>query len=93
MLYFYVPKGTQVIGLHGGGHGEIHDSAGRPVFWLNGREANFLQRDRTERARWQAVANSLRPWPGASLDRFRLIFAHNAEELLLPREVVEADTD
>jgi len=41
MLYFYVPQGTEVIGLHGGGHGEIHDSAGRAVFWLNGRELNF----------------------------------------------------
>lgn len=92
MLYFYVPKGTQVIGLHGGGHGEIHDSAGRPVFWINGREANFYsvtvpkeQDGKLWRIRYGRGPVRLLTVPP--------YFAHNAEELLLPREVVEADTD
>lgn len=39
--YFYVPRGTKVIGLFGGGHGEIRDSQNRPHLWLNGREPNY----------------------------------------------------
>ncbi|MFC1597111.1 DUF4838 domain-containing protein [Planctomycetota bacterium] len=92
MLYFYVPKGTQVIGLHGGGHGEIHDSAGRPVFWLNGREANFYsvtvpegQDGKLWRIRYGRGPVRLLTVPPC--------FARSAEELLLPREVVESDSD
>ncbi|NQT16877.1 MAG: hypothetical protein HQ582_29235 [Planctomycetes bacterium] len=92
MLYFYVPKGTQVIGLHGGGHGEIHDSAGRPVFWLNGREANFYsvtvpegQDGRLWRIRYGRGPVRLLTVPPC--------FARSAEELLLPREVVQSDAD
>ncbi|MHC4177301.1 MAG: hypothetical protein ACYSWU_07335 [Planctomycetota bacterium] len=92
MLYFYVPKGTEVIGLHGGGHGEIHDSAGRPVFWLNGREPNFLsvpvpegQDGKLWRIRYGRGPVRLLTVPPC--------FARNAEELLLSKEVVEADKD
>ena len=42
-LCFYVPRGTRVIGFHGGGRGEIHDSAGRPVFSLDGCPPNFYR--------------------------------------------------
>ena len=92
MLYFYVPKETEVIGLHGGGHGEIHDSAGRPVFRLNGREPDFLsvtvpegQDGKLWRIRYGRGAVRLLTVPPC--------FARNAEELLLPKEVVEADKD
>ena len=92
MLYFYVPKDTEVIGLHGGGHGEIHDSAGRPVFWLNGREPNFYsvavpegQDGKLWRIRYGRGPVRLLTVPPC--------FARSAEELLLPREVVESDAD
>lgn len=39
--YFYVPKGTRRIGLHGGEHGEVLDPEGRAHLWLNGRERGF----------------------------------------------------
>ena len=90
MLYFYVPKGTKVIGLHGGGHGEIHDSAGRPVFWLNGREVNFHsvtvpqgEDGKLWRVRYGRGAIRLLTVPP--------YFARSAEELLLPKEVVDSD--
>ena len=40
-LYFYVPKGTTTVGLFGGEHGEVCDSAGHAVFSLNDRPPNF----------------------------------------------------
>ncbi|MEA3208277.1 MAG: hypothetical protein QOE70_1334 [Chthoniobacter sp.] len=40
-LCFYVPRGTKLIGLFGGEHGEVRDSAGRPVFSLNERNPNY----------------------------------------------------
>ncbi|MHC4401531.1 MAG: DUF4838 domain-containing protein [Planctomycetota bacterium] len=90
MLYFYVPKGTQVIGLHGGGHGEIHDSAGRPVFWLNGREPNFYsvtvpegQDGKLWRIRYGRGPVRLLTVPPC--------FARSAEELLLPKGAVDSD--
>ena len=92
MLYFYVPKGTRMIGLHGGGHGEIHDSAGRPVFWLNGREANFYsvavpegQDGKLWRIRYGRGPVRLLTVPPC--------FARSAGELLLPKEVVDSDKD
>ena len=39
--YFYVPKGTRRIGLHGGEHGEVLDPEGRAHFWFNGRQRGF----------------------------------------------------
>ena len=82
--YFYVPKGTKVVGLHGGGHGEIQDSAGRTVFWLNGREPGFYsvevpegQDGRLWRVRYARGAIRLLTVPP--------YFARSAEELLLPR--------
>ncbi len=91
MLYFYVPKGTEAIGLHGGGHGEIHDSAGRPVFWLNGREPNFYsvsvpkgQDGKLWRIRYGRGPVRLLTVPPC--------FARSAEELLLPNEVVDSDS-
>ncbi len=83
MAYFSVPEGTKVIGLYGGGHGEIQDSAGRTVFWLNGREPNYYSievPDDQDGTLWR-----IRFGRGA----IRLLtvppyFARSAEELLLP---------
>ncbi len=88
MLYFYVPKGTKVVGLHGGGHGEVHDSAGRPLFWLNGKELRLLQRGGPQ-GQMAALANPLRSRGGAVGDGADRQRAGDGEELLLPKEVVE----
>ncbi len=79
-------------GFHGGGHGEIHDSAGRPVFWLNGRDPNFYSvpvPEGQDGALWY-----IRYGRGP----IRLLtvppcLALSADELLLPREVVESDSE
>lgn len=89
-MYFYVPKGTKVLGLFGGEHGEVRDSAGRAVFLLNGRDPNFYSvdvPDGQDGKLWQ-----IRYGRGP----IRLLtvppcFARSAAELLLPREVVEKD--
>jgi hypothetical protein len=90
-MYFYVPKGTKTIGLFGGGHGEVRDSANRPVFWLNGREPNFYSLpvpDGEDGKLW-----SIRYGRGAiRLLTVPHLFARSVAELLLPREVVEKDS-
>lgn len=90
MMYFYVPKGTKMIGLFGGEHGEVRDSADRPVFWLNGREPNYYSvpvTDGEDGKLWH-----IRYGRGS----IRLLtvppyFARTAAELLLPAEVVARD--
>lgn len=90
MGYFYVPKGTKVIGLFGGEHGEVRDSQDRPHFWLNGREANFYtvavppgEDGKFWRVRYVRGALRLLTVPP--------YFARSPKELLLPKEVLEAD--
>jgi len=90
LMYFYVPRGTKVIGLFGGEHGEIRDSAGRPVFWLNGREPGYFAVDVPD-------GQDGRLWSvryGRGSVRLLTVppyFARSAGELLLPAEVVNRD--
>ncbi|MCX7009465.1 MAG: hypothetical protein NTY53_19850, partial [Kiritimatiellaeota bacterium] len=89
-LHFYVPKGTKTVGFFGGEHGEVRDSAGRPLFWLNGRTPNYYSvavPDGEDGKLW-----SIRFGRGP----LRLLtvppyFARTAAELLLPAEVVARD--
>jgi hypothetical protein len=88
--YFYVPKGTKVIGFFGGEHGELLDSDGRVVFFLNGRDNNYYsaevpkgQDGKFWRARYIRGALHLLTVPP--------VFARTPKEILLPREVVEKD--
>ncbi|MEY4393639.1 MAG: hypothetical protein RL595_888 [Planctomycetota bacterium] len=90
MGYFYVPKGTKIIGFFGGEHGEVRDSQDRPHFWLNGREANFYtvavppgEDGKFWRVRYMRGAMRLLTVPP--------YFARSPNELLLPKEVLEAD--
>lgn len=90
MGYFYVPKGTKVIGFFGGEHGEIRDSEDRPQFWLNGKQPNFYSIDvpdgqdgKVWKARYVRGAIRLLTVPP--------YFARTPKELLLPRELVEED--
>lgn len=92
MMYFYVPKGTKVVGFHGGQHGEIHDSAGRAVFWLNGRQPDFYTVTVPEGE--DGTFWYVRYGRGAiRLLNVPPFFARSAEELLLPREVVDMDRE
>ena len=89
-LYFYVPRNTKVVGLHGGSYGTITNADGEEVFSLNGRKTSFYS---------IPVANdqSGRLWRinhaagGIRLLTVPPYLARSAEELLLPREVVERD--
>ncbi len=90
MGYFYVPKGTRLIGLFGGGHGELRDSQNRPHFWLNGRERNFYsvpvppgEDGKVWKVRY--IQGDLR------LLTVPPYFAATPRGLLLPQEVVERD--
>ena len=90
-LYFYVPKGTKVIGLFGGEHGEVRDSQNRPHFWLNGRAPNFYsvpvppgEDGKVWRIRYARGSIRLLTVPP--------YFACSPRELLLPAEVVRKET-
>ena len=89
-LCFYVPLGTKVVGLHGGGHGEVHDSAGRLVFSLNGKEPGFhgVEVPEGQDGRLWRIRHGRGP---VRLLTVPPCLARSAEELLLPKEVVEAD--
>ncbi len=91
MGYFYVPKGTKMIGLFGGEHGEVRDSQDRPHFWLNGREPNFYsvpvppgEDGKFWRVRYCKGAVRLLTVPP--------YFAKTPGELLVPEEVLTKDT-
>lgn len=91
MGYFYVPKGTKVIGIFGGEHGEVRDSQDRPHFWLNGREPNFYsvpvppgEDGKFWRVRYCRGAVRLLTVPP--------YFAQTPGELLLPEEVLAKDS-
>jgi hypothetical protein len=90
MGYFYVPKGTKIIGLFAGEHGEVRDSEDRPQFWLNGRERNFYgvavpegQDGKVWRVRYVRGAVRLLTVPP--------YFGRTPQDLLLPKEVIEKD--
>ena len=90
LLYFYVPKGTKTIVLYGGGHGEVRDSNGLTVFWLNGREPNAYGVDVPDGE--DGKLWSIRYGHGAvRLLNVPPYFALSAAELLLPEEIVEQD--
>jgi hypothetical protein len=87
-LYFYVPKGTKTIGLFGGEHGEVRDSAGHPIFWLNGREPNYYNFDVPDGQDGRLWSLRYVRGPVALLT-VPPYLAPTAESLLLPVEVVQ----
>ena len=90
LLYFYVPKGTKTVGLFGGEHGEVRDSAGRALFWLNGREPNYYSVDVPdgEDGKLWSIQNAKGSIQLLTVPPY---FALNAAQLLLPADVVERD--
>jgi hypothetical protein len=89
-LYFYVPKGTKILGLFGGERGEVHDAAGRSVFNFEGRKRNYYSinvPDGQDGKLW-----SIRRGTGpVRLLTVPPCFAPSAAGLLLPKEVVAKD--
>jgi hypothetical protein len=89
--YFYVPKGTRTVGLQGGTHGEVQDSQGRTVFWLNGRQPEVYAIDVPEGE--EGKAWRIRFGHG----EVRLLtvppyFAPTPRQLLVPAEVLHRDS-
>lgn len=89
-LYFYVPKGTKVIGLFGGGTGDIVDPQGKKTLSLNGKKLGYHSVPVTpgnDGKLWQ-ISNS------AGAIRLLTVppyLARSGEELLLPAELIRRD--
>jgi len=89
-LYFYVPRGTSVVGLYGEQAGKILDADGNVVLTLDGQSPGFHTID-------VADGQDGRLWKiSHAAGAIRLLtvppyLARKAHELLLPREVVERD--
>jgi len=89
-LYFYVPKGTPVVGLFADGDGRMRNADGKELLAFDSRKANFYsvpvepgQDGRLWSFHFSAGTRRLMTVPPC--------LARNPRELLLPREVVEAD--
>ena len=86
-LYFYVPKGTDVVGMYASGRGDLRDGDGNVLFTFDGKKANYYSVPVPE-------GQDGRLWKlHHSSGQRRLMnvppyLARSAEELLLPREVV-----
>lgn len=89
-LFFYVPKRTSAVWIFAGEQGEIQDSKGRTVFWLNGRKRDYYViqvPDGEDGTLWR-----VRYGDGT----VRLLnvpqhFARSSSDLMLPVEVVARD--
>ena len=90
-LYFYVPRGTRNFAIYGGEQGEVHDSSGHTVFWLNGRAPDIYQvpvPDGEDGKFWRIEY-------GQGSIRLLMVppyFAPLPSELLLPTEVISRDS-
>jgi hypothetical protein len=91
-LYFYVPRGTKVVGFFGGPQGDILNAAGENVYSLRGRKPGY-------HAVPVAPGQDGRLWKihnAAGSVRLMTVppyLVRTAQELLLPKEVVERDGD
>ena len=89
-LYFYVPRGTKVVGLYAAGRGKIVDPAGRAVLSLDGKRPGY---HRVE----VSPGSDGRLWKidhASGAVRLMTVppyLARSGQELLLPAEVVERD--
>ncbi|MEO6811567.1 MAG: DUF4838 domain-containing protein, partial [Isosphaeraceae bacterium] len=89
-LSFYVPKGTKVVGLMGGGNGEVQDGDNRTRFSLTGKKTSIYAVN-------VPPGQDGQPWRIKSASGpLRLLtvpsyFAPDPNRLLLPAEVIKAD--
>ena len=89
-LCFYVPKGTRTLGLYADGSGTLLDGAGNVAFTFGGKRGGFCGVEVPE-GQDGAVWRFHRSTGVKRLVTVPPCLAANAGELLLPREVVEAD--
>jgi hypothetical protein len=88
-LYFYVPKGTKVIGGFASGPGDLRDSAGTKVHTFDGKPGYFTVP--------VPAGQDRKLWLFSNTAGRRLLMtvppclARSPQELLLPAEVVKAD--
>lgn len=88
-LYFYVPKGTKVIGGYASGPGDLLDGAGKKAYTFDKKAAYFSVP--------VPVGQDGKLWKFQNSVGQRLLMtvppclARNERELLLPREVIERD--
>ena len=88
-MYFYVPKGTKVIGGYASGLGDLLDSAGKKVHTFDKKAAYFsIPVPAGQDGKLWKFQNSIGQ---RLLMTVPPCFARNERELLLPREVVERD--
>ena len=90
-LYFYVPRGTKTVGLFADGAGTLHDGAGNTVFKFDGRKPGFHSIPVPK-----GQAGSLWKFHQCTGKRLLLtvppFLARSGAELLLPKKVVERDS-
>jgi hypothetical protein len=88
-LYFYVPKGTKIIGGYASGVGDLLDGSGKEVHTFDKKAAYFSIA--------VPAGQDGKLWKFQNSTGQRLLMtvppclARNERELLLPREVVERD--
>ncbi len=91
-LYFYVPKKTKIVGLFAEGSGKLLDPTGSVAFTFNSKKPGYYGIKVPE-------GHNGKLWKfHQCTGKKRLMtvppcLASNADELLLPREVVEADSN
>jgi hypothetical protein len=89
-LYFYVPKGTKIVGGFAQGQGELLNSSGKVVYTLPGKPGYFsvpvTDGEDGRLWKWQRVGGKI------SLLTVPPCLARDSQELLLPAEVVEKDS-
>lgn len=90
-LCFYVPKGTMTVGLFGGSGGEILDADGKPVFSLHDREPSYYSTPVAagQDGKLWRIRGGRGPVQLLTVPPY---LARSAEELLLPKDVVDRDS-
>jgi len=89
-LYFYVPKKTKIVGLYADGSGRLLDGSGNVALVFRGKKPDYYGIKVSE-------GQDGKLWKFHQCTGTRRLMtvppclAHKVEELLLPKEVVEAD--
>jgi len=86
--YFYVPRGTQVVGGYCGGRAEIHDAEGKLIHTCASGEYFSIPVPPGHDGRLWSLRKSSGPIGLMTVPPY---LARSRDELLLPREVVAAD--
>ena len=90
-LYFYVPRGTKTVGLFANGAGTLQDASGSTVCKFDGRKPGFHSIPVPK-----GKSGGLWKFHQCTGKRILLtvppFLARNGNELLLPKQVVDRDS-